>query len=80
LRWAGIQRHVSRNRQPNNDLKVENMNKKLNSVPSAETAAEKRTIVDVYSFSQSIAKPHVSGISICLYRHSKLTFIQEFLF
>jgi hypothetical protein len=36
----------------------------LNSVPSAETAVEKRTNVDVYSVSQPIAKPHVSGFSI----------------
>jgi hypothetical protein len=36
----------------------------LNSVPSAETAVEKRTNVEVYSVSQPIAKPPVSGISI----------------
>jgi hypothetical protein len=38
----------------------------LNSVPSAETAVEKRTNVDVYSVSQPIAKPTVSGFSISI--------------
>jgi hypothetical protein len=40
---AGIQRPVSRNRQPINELKVENMNKKLNNVPSAGTKLESST-------------------------------------
>lgn len=63
-------------------LKVEIMNKKLNSVPSDGTKVEKSTNAEPFSVSQPIAKPNVgcSATFFCRLKHeikSLLTFVEE---
>lgn len=51
---------LSPKHQPNNELKFKNMNKKLNSVPSARTKDEQRTTADFSTSASVEANPMLS--------------------